>query len=493
MAMQKQQPLVIQPGAAGTSRRSRSAAASSIRNIDINALWVQARKTLKGQYVVLATSNLLLALILSLVVSQALQRSFSDLDTINTGSIPSVDAAQAMAQYIEDIDAKAADYLATSALTTTEQCSIVGTNRNPGALTVHDCDDHNIDAEIILVNEQLFKATHNVTYPGEQTAVERITAGFEEYVADIMVMRHEYALAKSKTDPQDVHLQSAYQAYLAASNVLHQHISLTPIVKADGSLALDEQKNTTLPTCVVNGRVLDAQTWALGSIEDNITCLNNINKAHLDAAYDDTLSFLNTTTTVALGLCIVFWLLLLFTIGRMVVTTHRVINIGLSLAMVTSLVFGILVVNLFGEMSGRHGAFGQMVKDDYDSIYAAALLKRYGTEANGDESRWLIALEFGNQTDVDHWYQDWLANTNQVTTLMKQAKANRTWPEEDQPLADMQTYWNKYFSIDGQIRQKAQDKTDANRVIAAEVLSTGDSNRAFDSFSQAVDQLSTAN
>jgi hypothetical protein len=40
--------------------------------------------------------------------------------------------------------------------------------------------------------KELFNAARNVTYPGERTAVERITAGFEEYVGDISVMRHEY-------------------------------------------------------------------------------------------------------------------------------------------------------------------------------------------------------------------------------------------------------------------------------------------------------------
>lgn len=490
MAIQNQQPLVIQPGVGGTPRRSRIVAPSAI---NVRLLWGQARKTLKGQFVVLAVGNSILALLLSLIVSQALQRASNDLDTINTGSIPSVDAAQAMAQYSEDIDAKAADYLATGALSATVSCVLVGSNGssvNVGALTVHNCDDRNIDAEIILANQQLFEAAHNVTYPGERTAIERITAGFEEYVADITVMRHEYAQAKSVMDTQDVHLQSAYQEYLAASDVLHQRISRTPLKNVDGTFDLDEPN---APTCAINGRVLNAQTWALGSVEDAITCLNAINKDHLDAAYSDTMSFLNTSTDIALACCILFWLLLMFTTWRMMATTHRIINSGLTLALLTSLVFGITILSFFGGMSGRHGAFGQMVKDDYDSIYAAALLKRYGTAANGDESRWLIAQAFGNQQEIEHWSQDWQTNTQQVMTLIKQAQANRTWPEEDQPLADIQSSWNNYYAIDGQIRQKAQDKTDVNRVLDAETLSTGDSNRTFDTFSSAVDQLSKAN
>jgi hypothetical protein len=145
------------------------------------------------------------------------------------------------------------------------------------------------------------------------------------------------------------------------------------------------------------------------------------------------------------------------------------------------------------ELSGPHGAYGQMVRDDYDSVYYAAQLKHYGTAANADESRWLIALAFGDQAAADHWQQDWLDNTSRVSMLITRAQANRTWPEEDQPLAAIQTNWNGYFTIDGQIRAAARNTSDPNRIITAERISTGISNQTFGKFSDAVDQLSLAN
>lgn len=102
----------------------------------------------------------------------------------------------------------------------------------------------------------------------------------------------------------------------------------------------------------------------------------------------------------------------------MVVMTHRAVNIGLTLAVLISIIFSITSVMLLAQSSGRHGAFGQMVKDDYDSIYYAALLKKDGTNANADELRWLIALEFNDQAEASRWQQDWQSNTTQIKQLI---------------------------------------------------------------------------
>lgn len=447
-------------------------------------------RTLKGQFIALAICAAALAIIQALMTSMAYVRSANDLDTINTGSIPSVNAAQAIAQYIEDIDAKSADYLATAGLTQLTACSIVGTDRNPGQQTVHDCDNLNIDAELVLANSELFNAAHNVTYPGERTAVERITAGFEEYSGDIAIMRHEYDLATSKTDPQDPHLQKARQAYQAANNVLQKTITLQPTTDASGAPVFNEP---VVPPCTAHSNTVPDTSWMLGSIEDSVNCLSEINKTHLDSAYNDTINFLGAAVTGTLLLSIIFCALLLFATWRMIAITHRFINPALTLALIVSVIFCANAVGLFSQMAGQHGDFGQMVKDDYDSVYFAAQLKRYGTAANADESRWLIAMAFNDQAAADHWYQDWQANTAQVGSLIDRAQNNRTYPEEDQPLRDMHANWQQYTDIDTQIRAKATDTTNPARIHDAELLSTGDSNRTFDAFSNAVDGLSQAN
>lgn len=456
--------------------------------------WQQLHGTLRGQFLAHASLILLLALSLAVAVSQSFSRASDDLNTIASGSIPSVDAAQAMAQYMEDIDAKSADYLATAALTQSEPCSIVGDNSgSTQMLTVHDCDDRNINTEIILLNSSLFDATHNVSYPGERTAIDRITAGIEEYIADISEMRSEYQQAPNKADTQNIHMQNAYKAYLAATNVLHTHINRQPDTSSTGDIVFNEPK-ASIPDCAVNGQELAPSQWVvMGSIEDTISCLNTINKDHLDAAYNDTVGFLGFNTLLYGGLCLVLCVLLAVLTVRMIVVSHRIINLGLTLALLVGIVFSVCAVSLFADMSGRHGAYGQMVKDDYDSIYYAAQLKRYGTAANADESRWLIALAFNDQPQAERWSTDWQNNTAQVRQLIQHAQQNRTWPEEDQPLANISTGWSNYFAIDGQIRATANKASDKNHIENAELLSTGDSNRAFGKFSDAVDALGAAN
>lgn len=481
MIIQKQQsPL---PSATTASVKTASVVQ---RRPGIGKLWQQNIRTLKGRFILLAVCFVVLVLAQALFFAHSFQQASNDLDTINNGSIPSVNAAQTMAQYIEDIDAKSADYLATAPLTTTVPCAIVGTAFNPGPLTVHDCDDRNISAEIVLVNQQLYLAIHNVTYPGEHTATERITVGVEDYVAQIAIMRHEYTLAAVKSNTRDIHMQNAHAAYLAANAILTTAIPTKPTLNAAQKYVYDE---TNVPPCILNGQKVASTAWPLGSIRTNIDCLSNINYDHLYIAYNDTTNFLGYTVVLSIALCVLLCLLVCSTTGYMAVTTHRIVNTGLTLAVLISIIFSIASVTLLAQSSGRHGAFGQMVKDDYDSIYYAAQLKKDGTNANADESRWLIAMEFGDATEAAHWQQDWQNSTTQVTQLIGRAVANRTWTQEDQPLADMKANWSRYYQIDSTIRSTAR----GGNILGAEKISTGISNAAFGNFTVAVDRLSQAN
>jgi hypothetical protein len=451
-------------------------------------------RTLRGQFLLLAGLILLLTSILTFVSAASLSRATDDLNTINSGSIPSVDAALSITQYIEVIDAQSADFLAAAGLTNLAPCTIAGLN-TPQQLTVHDCDEHNIDAETVLVNQQLFEAAHNVTYPGERTAVERITIGLESYLGDIHQMRVDFGLATGKTDAKDPYLQQAYQAYMNASKILHDQISLTTL----GASQIPFETESALPSCQINNQTIPPAQWTRGGLTDALDCLSSINYAHLTQAYNDSASFLTSTTWLLAVLCLFFCGLLLFGTGRMMITTHRLINPGLFPATLIVLILSFNVVSLLGSLgaqssqAAQDGAFKQMVKDDYDSVYYAALLKRYSTDANADESRWLIAWEFNDQTNIQHWQNDWDTNVQSIQSLMQRARANQTWVEEIQPLADMDTYWNQYYSIDPQIRSAARNQSNPNWLHDAEFISTGTSNQAFGNFTNAVDRLSQAN
>jgi hypothetical protein len=458
-------------------------------------------RTLKGQFILHASLILLLAAILTLLSSTTLSRTSSDLATINSGSIPSVNDAQTITQDIETIDAQAADYLATAALTNAHACSIPQTTNPNGAtisvtLTTHACDESDIDAETVLTDETLYQAAHNVTYTGEQTAVERITIGLESYLEDIHQMRVDYGLAANKTDPNDPYLKQAYQSYLSASGILHDQISLATI-GAD-KIPLDKEAN--LPNCTLaNGQTRTPDQWTQGGLTDALDCLSFINYSHLQGAYSDSGNFLGGSTAWIIVLSLLLGLLLLLGTGRMVLTSHRFLNLGLLAATLISLIFSGMAISLLGSLQGTNpvhsqdGAFVQLVQDDYVSVYDAAVLNRTATNANADESRWLIALEFHDQANVAHWQDDWNQSVQQVNTLIQKAQKNQTWQEEIQPLQDMSNNWNTYDTIDGQIRSAAQNQSDPKRLLTAESISTGTSNQAFGQFSGAVTALSNAN
>jgi len=452
-------------------------------------------RTLKGQFLLQASLLLLLAALLTLAGAISLSRASTDLTTIDSGSIPSVNYAQAITQYIEVIDAQSADFLAAAGLTTTSPCTVVGTSTTQ-SLTVHACDERNIDAETVLANQQLFLAAHNTTYPGEQTAVERITIGLESYLGDIHLMRTDFGLAKGKIDPTDPYLQQAYQAYLSASAILHDQVSLATL----GTGQIPLTRETSLPACTLpDQQTLSANQWTQGGLTDALDCLSDINYTHLNAAYTDSANFLTGATVLLAILCVLFCALLLLSILRMIVTTRRILNPGLVAAILLALFLSVSLVTLLGNLGAvgstalQDGVFKQLVKDDYQSIYDAALLQRYGTDANADESRWLIAQEFNDQANIAHWQTDWNNNIQQIAKLIQGAHANQTWQEEIQPLANIDIYWGEYHTIDGQIRSTAQNQSDPTRLLDAEAISTGKSNQAFGKFINAVGQLSQAN
>jgi hypothetical protein len=232
----------------------------------------------------------------------------------------------------------------------------------------------------------------------------------------------------------------------------------------------------------------------------------------LEQANTDANSFLGGTFWFLLFLGVLLSGLLILGTIRMMATSHRAINPGLLPAALIALILGVSLLGLVNSLGkqGDHtgwqadpvshidqaasidGAFQQMVSDNYDSVYDAAILTRYATDANADESRWLIAQEFNDTANIQRWQTDWQYNVGQVHYWMQNAQNNLTWTEEQSPLQQMTTNWNQYVNIDGQIRSDVTNQSDPNRLLTAEALSTGNSNSAFGHFTDAVSQLSAA-
>jgi hypothetical protein len=441
---------------------------------------------LRGQFIILAALLFALALGQAALTTLRLRQAYEQLNTIGRDSTPSVDAAQAMGQYIEDIDAKAADYIGTAGLTDIRPCSLPGPTPDAGQLTIHACSSRVIDATRALFTNELYKAVRNVTYPGERTALDRISTGFQEYMSFIGVLRHEYDLAASKTDPNDPHLQQAHAAYLRASAVLHTGIDWPSVADPSGSTMINE---AAVPPCTLGTQTLAATAWPQGSLRQNIDCFNVINKGYLDRAYENTTSAIGTSVALVTTSTLVFCGLLLFTTWRMARITHRIINIGLSAALLISIVQGSIVIGRFATLGGAQGTFKQLVRDSYDSVYATNTLKRDGTAANAAESRWLLSTQFGDQAGADRWYADWTATIPHVQSSIARAISNETFPEEHAPLGVIQGNWDAYVAIDARIRATAATAGTAE----AQRVSTGASNAAFGAFIATVDQLAAVN
>jgi hypothetical protein len=465
---------------------------------NVHSLAARGYYTLKGQFIVLAVLLFLSSLGMMLVAQQHLQQTHDAFYTIVVKSVPNVDAAQRLLQYVEDVDAKSADYIAAATLTDTHPCQIIGTTRvEPKPLTYHDCDALNIDAELTLANKELYKDIRNATYPGEHTALNRILAGLDEYKSDVMISRHEFEMAGTNFAPTNKHLINAKNAYYAATNVINVQIMSKPVP--------DASDETNIPPCMVNvrtstgisTRILSAQEWPKGGLEQNIACLTSINKQHLNDAYKQTEETLGYTLLLLSILSVIFCSLLIYTVWRITLLMHYVIHFTLGLVTLASIIFSVLVVANYANFYGQQGTFKVMVENAYNNVYTSEIILQYATAANADESRWLIAVTFNDRDQIDRWQQDWYHNRDKTTSLIQQAQANRTWPEENKPVADMQSHWKKYTDIDPQIRALATNTTKTpslyQRILNAQAVSLGPSNGEFFPFSDAVASLSQVN
>jgi hypothetical protein len=431
--------------------------------------------TLGGRFVTFASAVVGITCITALVIALSSSRAYGDLDTIGTDSIPSVEAAQAVIPYMEDIDARAADYLANTNTQNASSCIIASTGQQAGNLTPHDCADRIINADLILVNHELFTAGHNATFAGGRTAVEQTQAGLQGYVSAINQMRYEYGLAVNKNDPNDPHMQQAYQAYVSATNILHQHITLTAYNEPD------------VPSCTINGQVLAAQVWPTGSIEQNMDCLSTISKSHLDAAYDDTVKFVGISLGLVFGLCIYSCIIIVWTTWNMASITHRVINPGLLAALLIALLFTGIVLADFDAMYGLNGDFA-VIKYNYQTVYNAASLKRYAAAADADQARWLLALKF-KDPHANERYQEWQADTHRVTTLLQTIATGTASAQANQLLVRLHADWQQYNTVSAGINSA---QTPSN-VTNAETQHIAGAGQAINGFTSTVDRFSLLN
>lgn len=432
---------------------------------------------------------MLLCLIAATTSTMALVEVRGDLDVIAEKTVPVVDAFQSMLQSTFELSSHAADYLATAPLAGREPCTITARGVS-GSLTVQECSDRNIDAQVSYFNQQLVKAASKATFPGEPIAVERVVSGFETLTARLALMRDAYAQATSRSDPRDeavadprgAPMRKAYAAFEAASAAFHTE-----------TWAAQSTAGLAIPSCDIDTAILDGKVWPFDTMEHTLRCLSKTNKQHLDDTYKQTMRELQQNLRVAIVCAVLLCGFLLFTTWRMAAVTHRIVNPGLTIALLFGLAGSSLVIYRFAQFQGERGLFQIMVQDAYGSYYRSVHLKQYALAANADESRWLVAKTFGDEQAAAAWTQDWEFRTFRVRDDIQKLTAQRTWPDEDAPLRALQQHWNTYIGIDRKLRDVGANTNDPAAIVEAERMSTGASNRAFADMLDAAERLGSVN
>jgi len=446
--------------------------------------------TLRGRTLVLGSLLVVFSLGLTWFMYVQLARASHDVQTIATDSVPSVDAAESLAALLQGLDASAADYLSAAGLHELHPCILPGESTHIGMLTNHDCDAQAIPRSMQLVNDQMYLAIRNVTYPGEKTALLHAQNGLELYLADISRMQENYEQGANPSPHQYSDLQRAYADYLAAEDVLTQQISPEQLPAYETTVSL--------PSCTLPGtrQTESAAVWTQGSLQTQVRCLAAINQVHLQQAYSDSLTFLVESSLVVSIASLFVVLLLVITLARIIRLSRRRIHVQLSLVVLLALGGCVYGCTTLFSLAGGTGAFHRMVISDRVSIDAAARIRDYGTAANADESRYLIAENFNDASAIARWQDDWNKNSAQVMVDMQVAKKNMTYhPAEDNAYAGMEHWWSEYLQQDTNIRSsiKNSNPQDPNRALPAQEISTGISDQDFGSFLDATNRLARVN
>ncbi len=401
--------------------------------------------TLSGRFRTLIIVIVVVTTLTAITISLSSSRAASNLNTIGKESIPGISAAQRIVPLLEDIDARAADYL-SSTDPTPQPCASKLTGQLLGSLSAHDCADKLLDADQQELNHQLFLAGQNATYPGSSTALQQTLAGLQLYIGDITLMRHAYQQAASHTNPGDPFMQQAYQAARAAQSVLRQQLA-------------GASHEVSLPACTLNGQSLSPQSWPYAGIETNMLCLSALGKPRLDSAYNDNVSFFGISLGLVFGLSIYCCIFLLWATWSMLTTTRKLFHPALTLAFLLALISTGVVLADFDAIYGHNGLFS-VIASDYNNVYAAGTLEQQVSQVQADQARWLDSLTFQDAQAAAQWRQQTQLSTQHVSAalpaLITQAQTSSASPLLSRLQQDWQRYLARVEAVDRQVGANGQ-------------------------------------
>lgn len=446
-------PLANSPSAAPPATRA-PAVVSRALPLPIPGWAGRVIRTLRGQFLLLGALIFGLCLVQAYLTATAFTRTQAALVTVTRQSVPSIEAAQAMAQLLEELDTQAALYLTTVEPSEPQPCVLIGGSTAREPITLHECAALNLDAGILLFNRELYAAAHNVTYRGERSAVEQIARGFQEYVAHLSVMRYEYESAADPSDPTYPAIRNALTAYQAAREVLYEQSSWQ---MSQHGVTLATPTESNVPACVWQG---EGEALPSNALQPTLSCLITINQAPLNAAYADARNHLNAGWYGAVGIGLFLGLLLAVTTLRMITISRRLVNPGLTLALLGGLVLGFTTQN---ALSTLYGSFDQMVQVSYRRSYEAATIKRQATTAHASQARWLLAQHADNPAEAADANAVWEREVEAVRLALPTV-INTDWLG-NQPLTELENRRQRWVEAATSLYTSAPEASNRDRLF----------------------------
>jgi hypothetical protein len=345
----------------------------------------------------------------------------SNFQGVVTDSAPSIIAAQDLGKAIQDADASAANYQLASRVDLTSPDYDSQKLKIYGLEGLRNKSWQTFEARVQQVNNALFQARKNITYPGEADAIAVVSERFLEYVARINIMRYEL---------DQGHREAALSAYKSAHDLLVGNL---------GNAKLDDKGRSDEELSKLNGwtdlkpAANCTVTRPLLGIEGNLQKLSVINKCQLEQARQAASTTLTFHTALVTALAALLLLALAFLAFRYASITHRIINPGFGLALVGS---AVLLVVLFQSLNKAGDDYGTVAQDSFASIESAARVAQYAYDANADESRLLLSPE-SNALDSTN-----LALTSEVRRAFSTATLTENFDKKrDQIQNELKNAW----------------------------------------------------
>jgi hypothetical protein len=463
--------------------------------------------TLAGQFSSLVLLTVVLAAIALFISYQVLTQTEANFKTIISDSAPSIIASQKLGQAMQDADAAAANYQLFSRIDVSSpdfNPDVYGTPKDPNCKAgLRACTWEDFLDARQQVNDALFNARKNITYPGEADAINTISTRFLDYVGRINVMKYELDAG---------HREIALAAYKSADDLLRGNLN---------NVTLDAQGHSPEEIMALSGWQMFDTTEPYLGINANIEKLTEINQNALTTAANDASNSINLNIIIVGMVVALLIICLAFICIRHASITHRIINPGYTVALLIAVaVLGILLVKL----NNAKDDYKTVALDSFASIKASAIAREIAADSNTDESRLLLSpegpgLDSTNPiltADIQLAFskaklaRDFATKSNLVKKQLNLAWANVSYTNEERaalckvvdnptpnqsaiiggPCPSSSSFaFTNYQALDSRIRTAF----DQNLLASAITINIGDSNTAFNAFDSGMSELSQVN